>query len=86
PLQLEPLKQHYLALVVAHGLRPVTALVQLLGCGKDLSTEQQLEIEGALLQDEPIRLETLPQLQALLESWESNLTAAAKPSHGRRRT
>jgi hypothetical protein len=86
PLQLEPLKQHYLALMEAHGLRPVTALVQLLGCGKDLSTEQQLEIEGALLQDEPIRPETLQALQTLLESWEANLTAATTPSRRPRRT
>ena len=85
PLQLEPLKQHYLALVVAHGLRPVTALVQLLGCGKDLSTEQQLEIEGALLQDEPIRPKTLQALQTLLDSWEASLTAASKPSRRPRR-
>lgn len=85
PLQLEPLKQHYLALMEAHGLRPVTALVQLLSGGKDLSTKQQLEIEGALLQDEPIRPETLQALQTLLESWEASLTAATKSSRRRRR-
>ncbi|MCP9889095.1 hypothetical protein KBY96_14305 [Cyanobium sp. ATX 6A2] len=85
PLQLGPLKAHYLALVEAHGLRPITALVQLLSCGKDLGTEQQLEIEGALLQDEAIRPETLPALQTLLETWEANLTGAPERSSRRRR-
>jgi hypothetical protein len=84
PLQLGPLKAHYLALMEVHGLRPVTALVQLLSCGKDLSTAQQLEIEGALLQDDAIAPETLPVLQGLLESWEASLSAAGQPSSRRR--
>jgi len=84
PVDLDALKQRYLALVEAHGLRPITALVQLLSCGKELNTEQQLDIEGALLQDEPIRAETLPVLEQLLETWEAKLAAAAEP-RGRRR-
>ena len=82
PLELAPLKQHYLALIEEHKLRPITAMVQLLRCGKDLSTEQQLEIEGGLLQDEAIRPETLPALQKLLETWETNLTGRGKPARG----
>ncbi|MEX0587953.1 MAG: hypothetical protein WD136_01735 [Cyanobium sp.] len=76
----EELKQRYLALVEKHKLRPITAMVQLLRCAKDLSTEQQLEIEGGLLQDEAIRPETLPALQKLLETWEANLTGQGKPA------
>lgn len=81
---IEQLKQRYLDLVAAHKLRPITAMVQLLGSSRSLSTAQQLEIEGALLQDEPIGSATLPVLQRLLDSWESSLTGGeAKP--GRRR-
>jgi len=74
-LQLDALRQRYLGLVKSHGLRPVTALVQLLSSGKRLSTEQQLQIEGALLQNEPISAEHLPLLQRLLDNWEANLTS-----------
>jgi len=59
-------------------------MVQLLQCSKDLSTEQQLEIEGGLLQNEAIRPETLPSLQKLLETWETNLRARGKPAKGSR--
>jgi hypothetical protein len=79
-LQLELLKQRYLGLVQHHRLRPVTALVQLLSSGKGLSTALQLEIEGALLQDEPIEPETLPVLEQLLERWEASLDAKTSGS------
>ena len=79
-LQLELLKQRYLGLVQHHRLRPVTALVQLLSSGKGLSTALQLEIEGALLQDEPIGPETLPVLEQLLERWEASLDAKTSGS------
>jgi hypothetical protein len=84
PLELAPLKQRYLALIEEHKLRPITAMVQLLQCSKDLSTEQQLEIEGGLLQNEAIRPETLPSLQKLLETWETNLRVRGKPAKGSR--
>lgn len=84
PLQLEQLKGRYLDLVEAHGLRPITALVRLLNCGKELSTEQQLEIEGALLQDEPMHPENLPSLEELLNTWEEQLQGASGASSRRR--
>jgi hypothetical protein len=74
-LQLDALRQRYLDLVKSHGLRPVTALVQLLSSGRRLSTEQQLQIEGALLQNEPISAEHLPLLQRLLDTWEASLAS-----------
>lgn len=74
--QLAELKQRFLQLLDAHGLRPVTALVQLLSGGQQLSTEEQLAIEGTLLQDEPMDAATLPALAALLESWDSRLSAS----------
>jgi hypothetical protein len=86
PLDLAQLKQRYEALIEAHKLRPITAMVQLLSEAKDLGTEQQLEIEGGLLQDEAIRPETLPALQKLLDEWEANLKRQAKPAaHSRQK-
>jgi hypothetical protein len=49
--------------------------VQLLSSGRRLSTEQQLQIEGALLQNEPISAEHLPLLQRLLDTWEASLAS-----------
>jgi hypothetical protein len=85
PLGLEQLNARYLALVQEHKLRPVTAMVQLLSVGRDLSTEQQLEIEGALLQGEPLSTETLPLLQRLLDGWEANLTGTGEQANRRRK-
>lgn len=82
---IEQLKQRYFELVAAHNLRPITAMVQLLGSSRGLSTDQQLEIEGALLQDEPINSRTLPVLQRLLDNWESSLTNAGKPESRRKK-
>lgn len=83
--RIEQLKQRYLDLVAAHQLRPITAMVQLLGSSRGLSTDQQLEIEGALLQDEAINSRTLPVLQRLLDNWESSLTNAGKPASRRKK-
>lgn len=82
---IEQLKQRYLDLVEKHKLRPITAMVQLLGSSRSLNTQQQLEIEGALLQDEPISSETLPVLQLLLDSWEASLTGSNKQASRRQR-
>lgn len=84
-LHFEPLKERYLALAAAHQLKPITALVQLLSCGVDLGTEQQLEIEGALLQGEAISPKTLPALEDLLMNWEDKLTAATPKGSRRQR-
>ncbi len=81
----EQLKQRYLALLDQHKLRPITAMVQLLSGGRGLSTAQQHEIEGALLQDEPISGETLPVLQLLLDGWEASLTGSSKQGSRRRK-
>lgn len=85
PLVFEQLNARYLALVQEHKLRPVTAMVQLLSVGRDLSTEQQLDIEGALLQGEPLDAENLPLLQRLLDGWEANLSAASEQANRRRK-
>ena len=82
---IEGLKQRFLALVEEHRLRPITAMVQLLSSSRSLSTPQQLEIEGALLQDEPIGEETLPVLQRLLDSWETTLGGGGEQGSRRRR-
>lgn len=79
-LAIEPLKTRYLALVDAHELRPITALVQLLSCGKELAVEQQQEIEGALLHGEAISQESLPALEKLLASWQEKLDERARKS------
>jgi hypothetical protein len=60
-------------------------MVQLLSVGRDLSTEQQLEIEGALLQGEPLSTETLPLLQRLLDGWEANLAGTSAQANRRRK-
>ena len=85
PLLLAQLHERYAALVKAHKLRPVTALVQLLSCGKGLNTEQQLAIEGALLQDEPLSDTTLPVLRQLLDDWELSLSTSGQMPGKRRR-
>ena len=83
---INQLKQRYQSLVEAHKLRPITAMVQLLSSSRSLSTEQQLEIEGALLQDEPISRETLQALQRLLDSWEITLSGqGGQTNRGRKK-
>ncbi len=84
-LAIEPLKARYLALADAHELRPITALVQLLNCGKELAVEQQQEIEGALLHGEAISQETLPALEELLASWQEKLGEPAPKSSKKRK-
>jgi hypothetical protein len=84
-LAIEPLKARYLALVKAHELRPITALVQLLSCGKELAVEQQQQIEGALLHGEAISQETLPALEELLASWQEKLGEPAPKSSKKRK-
>ena len=85
PLLFGQLHERYLALVEAHKLRPVTAMVQLLSGGRDLSTEQQLNIEGALLQGDALSAENLPALKRLLDDWETSLTGAGEGASRRRK-
>jgi hypothetical protein len=72
-------------LVEAHKLRPVTAMVQLLSGGRDLSTEQQLNIEGALLQGDALSAENLPVLKRLLDDWEASLAGVGEGASRRRK-
>lgn len=83
---LSDLRARFLELVEQHSLRPITAMVQLLGSNKALSTAAQLEIEGSLLGEEAISTATLVLLQQLLESWEASLGGAADAPRQRRGT
>ena len=70
----ELLRERFTALVERHQLRPVTALVQLLSLAGGLTTAQQLAIEGALLQGEPLNAVELEAADQLLKQWRAILS------------
>jgi hypothetical protein len=79
------LRSLFTTLVEQHRLRPITALVQLLGLGPELDTEQQMAIEGALLQEEVLSAADLAIAEELLLRWQKSLTSRiAAGSKGRR--
>ena len=79
------LRSLFTSLVEQHRLRPITALVQLLGLGPELDTEQQMAIEGALLQEEVLSAADLAIAEELLLRWQKSLTSRiAAGSKGRR--
>jgi hypothetical protein len=82
----EQLRQRFLRNVEQYGLRPITAMVQLLAIDPDLDTSQQMALEGALLQEEPLPAEELETAEDLLARWEQRLAAPkAAAGRGRRR-
>jgi uncharacterized protein YjbI with pentapeptide repeats len=75
--QTQQLRQLFSALVEQHQLRPITALVQLLNLAGDLSAQQQMAIEGALLQGEVLQPAELLVATQLLKRWRGRLPCAA---------
>ena len=71
--QTQRLRQLFNSLVEQHQLRPITALVQLLSLAGDLSAQQQMAIEGALLQGEVLPQAELPAATQLLKRWHEQL-------------
>ena len=69
------LRSLFIGLVEQHKLRPITAMVQLLGLGPELNTEQQMAIEGALLQEEVLSAADLAIAEELLLRWQKSLTS-----------
>lgn len=72
--QSEQLRSLFTALVGQHKLRPITAMVQLLSLAGELDTEQQMAIEGALLQEEALSAADLALAEELLLRWQKSLT------------
>lgn len=73
--QSAQLRMLFAALVEQHKLRPITAMVQLLSLAQDLSTEQQMAIEGGLLQEEVLADSDLAIAEELLRRWQQSLTS-----------
>ncbi|MEB3185194.1 MAG: hypothetical protein VKM97_04845 [Cyanobacteriota bacterium] len=73
--QSAQLRSLFAALVEQHKLRPITAMVQLLSLEKELDTEQQMAIEGALLEEEVLADTDLAIAEALLRRWQQRLTS-----------
>ena len=83
--QSEQLRSLFTALVEQHKLRPITAMVQLLSLAGELDTEQQMAIEGALLQEEELSGADLALAEELLLRWQKSLTTRIPAgSKGRR--
>lgn len=83
--QSEQLRSLFTALVGQHKLRPITAMVQLLSLAGELDTEQQMAIEGALLQEEELSGADLALAEELLLRWQKSLTTRIPAgSKGRR--
>ena len=83
--QTQQLRQLFSSLVEQHQLRPITALVQLLNLAGDLDTQQQMAIEGALLQGEVLPQAELQMATQLLARWQERLTAPIASGSRRRR-
>jgi hypothetical protein len=83
--QSQQLRSLFAALVEQHKLRPITAMVQLLNLAGELSTEQQMAIEGALLQDEELSADDLAIAEALLLRWQQSFTGRTPAGSRRRR-
>ena len=60
-------------------------MVQLLSLDPELSTEQQMAIEGALLQEEVLADSDLAIAEELLRRWQQSLTSQMAASGRRRR-
>lgn len=69
------LRSLFTSLVEQHQLRPITAMVQLLSLAGELNTEQQMAIEGALLQEEALSAPDLAIAEELLLRWQQSLTS-----------
>jgi hypothetical protein len=83
--QTRQLRHLFTALVGQHKLRPVTAMVQLLSLAGELDSEQQMAIEGALLQEEELSGADLAIAEELLLRWQKSLTTRIPAgSKGRR--
>ncbi len=83
--QTAQLRTLFTTLVAQHQLRPITALVQLLSLEKELGTEQQMAIEGALLQEEVLGASDLAIAEQLLRRWQQSLTTRIAGASKRRR-
>ena len=83
--QTAQLRSLFTTLVAQHQLRPITALVQLLSLEKELGTEQQMAIEGALLQEEVLGASDLAIAEQLLRRWQQSLTTRIAATSKRRR-
>jgi hypothetical protein len=83
--QSQQLRSLFAALVEQHKLRPITAMVQLLNLAGELSTEQQMAIEGALLQEEELSAADLAACEALLLRWQQSFTGQIPAGSRRRR-
>lgn len=83
--QSAQLRTLFSSLVDQHKLRPITAMVQLLSLGKDLATESQMAIEGALLQEEVLSDSDLAIAEALLRLWQQSFTKQKAGGGSRRR-
>jgi len=83
--QSAQLRSLFSALVEQRKLRPITAMVQLLSLDRELSTQQQMAIEGALLQEEALSDSELASAEELLRRWQQSFTSETVGGKGRRR-
>lgn len=83
--QSAQLRSLFAALVEQHKLRPITAMVQLLSLEKELGTEQQMAIEGALLQGEVLSDSDLAIAEGLLRRWQQSFASEMAGDDKRRR-